>query len=92
MSKLFFRFAVLLVAIFVSTSSVSAAERPSFGVLGGLHLANLAINPDPTDADLDSVRRGNVGGFVEFGLGPRVSLQARCMYVPKGTSRKVLTS
>jgi hypothetical protein len=77
-------FAVLWAAVLISTSSVAAAETPSFGILGGLHLANLAIDPDPTDARLDSIWRANFGGLVELGLSPYASLQARCMYVPKG--------
>ncbi len=84
MRKCLFMFAVLLVATVVSNSSLFAAEKPSFGVLGGLHLANLAVRPNPTDASLDSIKRGNIGGLVEVGLRPNVSFQARCMYVPKG--------
>jgi hypothetical protein len=84
MSKCLSHFAVLLAVTLVSISNVSAAEKPSFGVLGGLDLANLAVEPDPTDATLDSIKRANVGGLVEFGLTPVASLQARCMYVPKG--------
>ena len=86
MRKCFFQLSVLWAAVLITTSSVSAAERPSFGALGGLHVANLAVNPDPTDASLDSIRRANIGGFVEFDLGSKISLQARCMYVPKGAA------
>ncbi len=84
MKKCLSRFAALFVVILLSTANVSAAEKPSFGVLGGLDLANLAIDPDPIDASLDSIKRANVGGLVELGLTPVASLQARCMYVPKG--------
>ena len=91
MRKCLFQFAVLLVVTAVSSSSVNAAEKPSFGVLGGLHLANLAIRPDPTDASLDSITRANIGGLVELGLRPNVSFQARCMYVPKGAHLDDLT-
>jgi hypothetical protein len=91
MRKCLFQFAVLLAATLIATSSVSAAEKPSFGFLGGLHLANLAFNPDPTDANLDFIRRANIGGLVELGLGPNASLQARCMYVPKGAGLEDLT-
>lgn len=84
MSRCLFLVAVVFVATVIPTSSAFAAEKPSFGVLGGLHLANLAIRPDPDDVSIDSIWRANVGGFVEFGLHPNVSLQARSMYVPKG--------
>jgi hypothetical protein len=86
MSKYSFLVAGLLTATMLSTSSASAAEKPSFGVLGGLHLANLAIDPDPTDATLDFMRRANIGGFVELGLARHAALQARCMYVQKGAA------
>jgi hypothetical protein len=86
MRKCFSMFVALCTAVLISTSSVAAAERPSFGVLGGVHLANIAIDPDPTDASLNSITRANFGGLVEFDLTPYVSLQARGMYVPKGTS------
>ena len=85
MYKCLFRFAVLLAITMFFTSTVSAAEKPSFGFLGGLDLANLTVDPDPADASLDFIRQANVGGLVEFGLTPVASLQARCMYVPKGT-------
>ncbi len=86
MRKCFSMFAALCTAVLISTSSVAAAERPSFGVLGGVHLSNLAIDPDPTDASLSSITQANIGGLVDFGLTPYASLQARCMYVPKGAS------
>jgi hypothetical protein len=85
MSKSLSHIAVLVAVTLLFTSSVTAAEKPSFGVLGGLDLANLAVDPDPTDGDLDSIRRASVGGLIELGLTPVASLQARCMYVPKGT-------
>ncbi len=84
MRKCLSMFSVLWAAVLISTSSVSAAETPSFGILGGLHLANLSITPEPTDASLDSIKWANIGGLVELGLTPNASLQARCMYVPKG--------
>lgn len=85
MSKYLFQLAGVLAVTLIATPSVSAAERPSFGVLGGLHFANLAIDPDPTDATLDPMRRGDLGGFIELDLARHVALQARCMYVQKGT-------
>ena len=89
MRKCLSQFAVLLAALVVATSSVSAAERPSFGALGGLHMANLTVNPDPTDATLDSIRKANIGGLVEFDLGPKVSLAAteRCISLISDPSR-----
>jgi hypothetical protein len=84
MRKSWSAFAVLVAAVLVSTSSASAAEIPTFGVLGGIHLANLALDPDPDDVSLDSLARANIGGFAEFGLAPNLSLQARAMYVRKG--------
>jgi hypothetical protein len=77
---------MILVVVAVCPSTVSAAEKPTFGVVGGLHLANLAIDPDPTDVSLDSLTRANIGGFAEFGLTPTLSLQTRAMYVRKGAS------
>jgi hypothetical protein len=84
MRKGLLQFALLLAAVVLSTYSVSAAERPSFGALGGFHIAEFSIDPDPTDATLDAIRRFNIGGLVELGLSPNASLQARCMYVQKG--------
>lgn len=77
-------FALVLVIGAFSTSNGSAAETPTFGVLGGLHFTNLAINPDPTDVSLDYLTRMNIGGFAEFELTPTMSIQARAMYVRKG--------
>jgi hypothetical protein len=77
---------VLLTATLISTNSVAAAEPPSFGILGGAHLANLTIQPEPTDAGLDSIWRPHVGGLVELGLTPNFSLQSRGVYVPKGVA------
>jgi hypothetical protein len=86
MKKCLLCITVLLATNLVFTSSVSAAERPSFGILGGPHFADLAIDPHPIDASLASIWRPNIGGFVELGLNRSASLQARCMYVPKGAA------
>jgi hypothetical protein len=90
MKKCLSRLAVLVVVTLFSTASVSAVEKPSVGVLGGLDLANLVVDPDPTDASLDSIKRANFGGLVELGLTPVASLQARCTYVPKGTGLEAI--
>jgi hypothetical protein len=84
MRKSWSAFAILMVAVAFGPSTVSAAEKPTFGVVGGLHLTNLAIDPEPTDVGLDSLTRANIGGFAEFDIAPNLLFQARAMYVRKG--------
>ena len=85
MRKSWSAFAMLMAAVAVSTSTVWAAEKPTFGVVGGLHLTNLAIDPDPTDVSLDSLTRANIGGFAEFALGQNMRRARRSDDLPFAT-------
>lgn len=77
---------IMCVAILLAPSSTWAAERPSFGVLGGLSLGNIVFDPDRPPVRRSYSTRGGLGAFAEFYLSPTVALQARSMYVQKGVN------
>ena len=60
----------------IATTTVSAAEQPAFGIVGGLHRTNLAFDPDPTGESWDPLTRANIGGFALF---------VGCLFLSKGS-------
>ncbi len=84
MRKSLFILSILLVAVLHSVSVAWAVEPPRVGLLGGFHLSNLDLDPDPADTDNSFLTRAHIGGLAEFELSPVLSFQARGMYVQKG--------
>jgi opacity protein-like surface antigen len=77
---------IVFLALLLTKSSAWAAERPTFGLLGGLSLGNIVFDPDRPPVRRSFSTRGGLGGFVEFDLSPTLALQARAMYVQKGAN------
>lgn len=77
---------ILFVALLLTTSSAWAAERPTFGLLGGLSLGSIAFDPDRPPVRRSFSAGGGIGAFAEFDLSPTLALQARGMYVQKGVN------
>ncbi len=77
---------ILSVAILLATSSAWAAERPTFGLLGGLSLGNIVFDPDRPPVRRSFSTGGGLGAFAEFDLSPTLALQARGMFVQKGVN------
>lgn len=66
----------------------SSAQATTFGVQGGINLANVSFTPgDPSEGnpDFKSRTRGVFGGFVARDFNPNVGLQVDFLYSQKGT-------
>jgi len=76
--------AFLLMLIILSYSQAQAG-RISFGVKGGLNLANISVAPKPIDVAEFKTLRGLTGGiFFSINFGP-IAIQPEFMYARRGT-------
>lgn len=76
--------AFLLVLVILSCSQARAG-RISFGVKGGLNLANISVSPKPIDVAEFKMLRGLTGGiFFAINFGP-IAIQPEFMYARRGT-------
>ena len=75
---------VLLVVSFLIAGSSFAQVKISGGVLGGLNLANVTIDPAPTES-FDNLTAFGVGGVFNFEFSGGFSIQAEPMYLRAGT-------
>ena len=77
-------FFVLLLALCIV---LPASAQVHLGVLGGLNLANLSVDPDE-GVDLSSRTAFGFGGVLDYGLGEYIALHLEPMYLQKGTEAK----
>ncbi len=77
-----------LVILFVIMIPAAFAQLPlSVGVLGGLNLANATTSPSLST----TTRTGMiVGGSIEFGLAPMLSVQPEVLYIQKGAKYSMI--
>jgi hypothetical protein len=76
--------AFLLILVILSCSQARAG-RISFGVKGGLNLANISVTPKPIDVAEFKTLRGLTGGiFFSVNFGP-MAIQPEFMYARRGT-------
>ena len=60
---------------------------PAFGVRGGLNLANVSVDPEPSGASYDMRTGIGIGGNIEFALSAsnKLTLRTDVLYMMKGT-------
>ncbi len=76
--------AFFLILVILSCSQARAG-RISFGVKGGLNLANISVSPKPIDVAEFKTLRGLTGGiFFAINFGP-LAIQPEFMYARRGT-------
>jgi hypothetical protein len=85
MKKSFLHLAVSLLFIVTSYSQV----KISGGVLGGLNIANLSTDPEPSGISLDNLTGFGVGGVFNFEFAGGFSIQAEPMYLQGGAQTTI---
>jgi hypothetical protein len=85
MKKSFLHLAVSLLLIVSSYSQV----KISGGVLGGLNIANLSTDPEPSGISLDNLTGFGVGGVFNFEFAGGFSIQAEPMYLQGGAQTTI---
>jgi hypothetical protein len=73
---------VVLTAALLSAPAVGFAQAPSFGIKGGLNLANVG-GKDVEDVDYKAGL--NLGGFVSIPAGAMFAIQPEALFSQKGT-------
>lgn len=71
---------ILSVALAVCAILTVSAQKPTFGVKGGLNFANLTNNEDSK-----RLVSGHIGGFVNFEIAKNLSIQPEILYSGQGS-------
>ena len=79
---------ILVVALFTLIAVLPANAQVNFGVIGGLNLANLSVDPDQ-GVDLSNRTAFGIGGVLSFGVGETLALQLEPMFLQKGAKLKL---
>lgn len=78
---------VVLMAMLLVVPVVAQEKQISFGVKGGINMANLAFDPELPESMESSTLMGLAfGGVLGFNLSPAASLDMEVMYLQKGAS------
>jgi hypothetical protein len=81
-------FLVLAVSLLLIGSSISQVKI-SGGILGGLNLANLTVDPEPTGTSLDNLTGFGVGGVFNIEFAGGFCIQAEPMYLQGGAQTTI---
>jgi hypothetical protein len=79
---------VLAVSLLLIGSSISQVKI-SGGILGGLNLANLTVDPEPTGISLDNLTGFGVGGVFNIEFAGGFCIQAEPMYLQGGAQTTI---
>ncbi len=79
---------ILVVALFTLIAVLPATAQVNFGVIGGLNLANLSVDPD-AGVDISNRTAFGIGGILSFGVGETLALQLEPMFLQKGAKLKL---
>lgn len=79
---------ILVVALFTLIAVLPATAQVNFGVIGGLNLANLSVDPD-AGVDISNLTAFGIGGVLSFGVGETLALQLEPMFLQKGAKLKL---
>ncbi len=79
---------ILVVALFTLIAVLPANAQVNFGVIGGLNLANLSVDPD-AGVDISNRTAFGIGGILSFGVGETLALQLEPMFLQKGAKLKL---
>ena len=75
-------FVIAFCTIFAVTSL--AQVKISGGVLGGLNLANVTVDPEPAGVTFDNLTGFGFGGVLNFGFSGGFAVKVEPMYLQKG--------
>ncbi len=75
---------VLFVVSFLLVGSSFAQVKISGGVLGGLNLANVTVDPTPTGIDFSNLTGFAAGGVLNFEFTGGFGIQVEPMYIQNG--------
>jgi opacity protein-like surface antigen len=76
---------ILLMAVLVAVPVMAQEKQISFGVKGGVNMANLTYDPKPTKGP-DNLIGLAAGGVLSFNFSPSMSLDGEVLYIQKGYS------
>ena len=79
------KMSVFLVVLLALCMVLPAKAQVNLGVLGGLNIANVSVDPLEEGLDLSSRTAFGFGGVLDFGLNESVALHLEPMYLQKGT-------
>ncbi len=82
------KLSILIVALFTLITVLPATAQVNFGVIGGLNLANLSVDPDQ-GVDISNRTAVGIGGVLSFGVGETLALQLEPMFLQKGAKATV---
>ncbi|MGL2963255.1 porin family protein [Flavobacterium sp. RSB2_4_14] len=74
---------IFLLVAFLSFVNLATAQKPAFGLKGGLNIANISVSGDGSP-DTKSFTSFHVGGFMEIMLNKKVSFQPELLYSQQG--------
>jgi len=80
MKKTSLTLALLLVLCFI----LPAQAQNSIGIIGGLNLANISVDPEDPDDDIANLVALGVGGVLDLRLAENVALHLQPLYLQKG--------
>jgi hypothetical protein len=81
------RFFALCLLLFALVICISAQAQNYVGVVGGLNLANIDLDPNP-GIDFDRLNRMAIGGVLGLQLVDHLKLHIEPMYLQKGARQK----
>ena len=76
---------ILFVVSFLLIGSSFAQVKISGGVLAGLNLANLTVDPTPTGVDFNNLTGFAAGGVLNFEFAGGFGIQVEPMYIQNGS-------
>jgi hypothetical protein len=74
---------MLTAAVLIAVPVVAPGEPVSFGIKGGINMANLTDDSEPTQDNLVGIA---VGGVLSLELSPAACLDGEVLYIQKGAS------
>ena len=83
------KMSVFLVVLLALCIVLPAKAQTNLGVLAGLNLANVSVDPEPEGMDLTNRTAFGFGGVLEVGLNESVALRFEPMYLQKGVETAI---
>ncbi|OIQ22362.1 porin family protein [Lacinutrix sp. MedPE-SW] len=72
---------IVLIITFSSIINIMQAQDPNFGIKGGLNISNITGG----DVDRNNLFNFHIGGFAEFTLNEKLSIQPELLYTKQGS-------
>lgn len=78
------KMSIFLVVLLTLCMVLPASAQMNLGVLGGVNLAKLSIDPEPEGVDFSNRTVFGFGGVLDYGLNESVAFHVQPMYLQKG--------